>query len=53
MQTHDGRMVDEPCTRKSFLENRRIHGLATHVLWWMATLLYGLQQTLFMFLGTR
>jgi hypothetical protein len=21
MQIHDGRMVDEPCTRKSFLEN--------------------------------
>jgi hypothetical protein len=52
MKTHDGRMVDEPCTRKSFLENRWIQWLVTHVFWWMDTLLYGLQQCL-CFAGTR
>lgn len=44
MRTRDGRMVDEPCTRRSFLENRRMQRLATHAFRWMATLLYGLQQ---------
>jgi hypothetical protein len=36
MKTCDGRMVDEPCTRKGFLENRWIQRwLATHVFQWM------------------
>jgi hypothetical protein len=37
---------------KSFLENRRIQRLVTHVFRWMATLLYGLQ-LIFMVAGTR
>jgi hypothetical protein len=37
MHIHDRRMVDEPCMRKGFLENRRIQWLATHVFWWMVT----------------
>jgi hypothetical protein len=48
----DGIMVDEPCTRKSFQENRWIQQLETHVFWWMITFLYGLQQCL-MFASKR
>jgi len=45
-------MVDELCTRKSFLVNQRIQRLVTHVFQWMVTFLYGLQQ-MFMFAGER
>jgi hypothetical protein len=48
------RIVVEPCMRKSFLENRWIQRLVTHVFRWMVTFLYGLQQTQCLcFVGTR
>jgi len=53
MHIHDGRMVDEPCTRKHFLEKWRIQRLETQVFWWMDTLLYILQQAFFMIVGMR
>lgn len=46
MKTYDRRMVDEPCNRKGFLENREIQQPTAHVFWWIVIFLYGFPQCL-------